>query len=56
MAAKVFGGSPMLPPGKVKELIHPDWVADNDLLSSETGWVPKVLLEEGLRNTLGLVM
>ena len=56
MAAKVFGGSPMLTPGKVKELIHPNWVADNDLLSSETGWLPKVLLEEGLRNTLRLAM
>ena len=56
MAAKVFGGSPMLTPGKVKELIHPNWVADNDLLSSETGWLPKVLLEEGLRNIFGPVM
>jgi nucleoside-diphosphate-sugar epimerase len=56
MAAKVFGGSPMLTPGKVKELIHPNWVADNDQLNSETGWLPKVLLEEGLRNTLRLAM
>ena len=56
MAAKFFGGSPMLTPGKVKELTHPDWVADNDQLSSETGWRPKVLLEEGLRNILGPIM
>jgi hypothetical protein len=56
MTAKIFGGSPMLTPGKVRELTHPDWVADNDQLSSETGWGPKVLLEEGLRNTLGLAM
>ena len=53
MAAKVFGGSPMLTPGKVRELIHPNWVADNDQLTSETGWVPRVLLEEGLRQTFG---
>ena len=53
MAAKVFGGSPMLTPGKVRELIHPNWVADNDELTSETGWVPRVLLEEGLRQTFG---
>ena len=53
MMAKVFGGAPMLTPGKVRELVHPDWVADNDHLSSETGWAPKVLLEEGLRKTLG---
>lgn len=53
MAANIFGGSPMLTPGKVRELIHADWVADNDQLSSETGWVPKVSLEEGLRQTFG---
>ncbi|MEA3548729.1 MAG: NAD-dependent epimerase/dehydratase family protein [Thermodesulfobacteriota bacterium] len=51
MAARIFGGSPMLTPGKVRELVHANWVADNDQLSSETGWVPKVLLEEGLRQT-----
>jgi len=53
MQAKILGGSPMLTPGKVRELIHPDWVADNSQLSSETGWAPKILLEEGLRQTLG---
>ena len=56
MAAKVFGGSPMLTPGKVRELIHSNWVADNDQLSSETGWVPQVLLEEGLLHTFGPVI
>ena len=55
IAAKVFGGSPMLTPGKVRELIHPNWVADNDLLTRETGWVPRVLLEEGLLHTFGPV-
>jgi nucleoside-diphosphate-sugar epimerase len=53
MAAKIFGGSPMLTPGKVRELTHPNWVADNKRLSSDTGWVPKVLLEEGLRQMFG---
>lgn len=56
MAAKVFGGSPMLTPGKVRELTHADWVADNILLSSEIGWVPRVLLKEGLRQTFGPVI
>ncbi len=53
MASRIFGGSPMLTPGKVRELVHANWVADNDQLSSETGWVPKVLLAEGLRQTFG---
>lgn len=51
--AKILGGSPMLTPGKVRELIHSDWVADNILLSNETGWIPRITLEEGLRQTFG---
>lgn len=47
----IFNSSPMLTPGKVRELTHPDWVADNTRLSRETGWVPRVSLEKGLRYT-----
>lgn len=54
MVANVFGGSPMLTPGKVRELTHANWVADNDLLSSKTDWVPRISLEEGLRQTFNL--
>jgi len=53
VTAKIVGGSPMLTPGKVRELIHVDWVADNTQLSSETGWIPRILLEEGLQQTIG---
>ena len=56
MLAHVFSGSPILTPGKVRELTHANWVADNNLLSSETGWVPHVSLEEGLRQTFDLLM
>ena len=49
--ANIFGGSPMLTPGKVRELTHANWVADNNLLSSQTGWVPLTSLENGLRQT-----
>lgn len=52
--AKTFGSSPILTPGKVKELTHANWVADNSLLSSETGWFPRIALEEGLRQTFEL--
>ena len=52
MAARVAGYAPMLTPGKVRELRHSDWVCDNTLLTRETGWIPRVLLEEGLRRTL----
>jgi len=51
LSRKVVGGMPMLTPGKVRELTHSDWVADNSQLSLETGWKPDVDLMEGLRKT-----
>jgi nucleoside-diphosphate-sugar epimerase len=51
-AARVFGRAPMLTPGKVRELTHPNWICDNTALNSDTGWTPKITLEEGLRRTL----
>ena len=41
--------SPMLTPGKVRELRHPDWVCDNAAFSAASGWVPHIGLEDGLR-------
>jgi len=51
-AAQIFGYAPMFTPGKVRELNHPNWVCDNNDLTSETGWTPRVSLSEGLRRTL----
>jgi nucleoside-diphosphate-sugar epimerase len=53
-AARVFGYAPMLTPGKLSELRHPDWVCDNTAFTHKTGWEPRVMLEEGLRCTLEL--
>jgi len=44
----------MLTPGKVRELNHSNWVCDNDALTRETGWAPRVSLAEGLQRTLRL--
>jgi len=52
MSARVLGRAPMLTPGKVRELTHPNWICDNTALNSDTGWTPEVTLEEGLRRTL----
>ena len=52
MAARVVGYLPMLTPGKVCELRHPNWVCDNTRFWRETGWTPSVSLEQGLRRTL----
>jgi nucleoside-diphosphate-sugar epimerase len=52
--SRVFGYAPMLTPGKIREFGHPDWVCDNTAFTRETGWTPRVSLEEGLRHTLEL--
>jgi nucleoside-diphosphate-sugar epimerase len=51
--ARFFGPAPMLTPGKVRELTHPDWVCDNAPFTRATGWEPRVDFAEGLRRTLG---
>jgi hypothetical protein len=43
----------MLSPGKYRELIHPNWVCDNQAFSDASGWQPKVQFQEGLERTLG---
>ncbi|RPJ76093.1 MAG: NAD(P)-dependent oxidoreductase [Desulfobacteraceae bacterium] len=50
--ARLLGYAPMLTPGKVCELTHPDWVCRDAPFREATGWVPRVSLEEGLRRTL----
>ena len=52
LAAGLVGYAPMLTPGKIRELKHLDWTCDNTLFSHETGWTPRVFLEEGLRRIL----
>ncbi len=53
-ASLAFGYAPMLTPGKVRELRHPNWVCDNNAFARATGWKPRVSLEAGLRRTLAL--
>ena len=52
ICARIMGYDPMLTPGKVRELMHCNWVCDNTALHAATGWIPRVLLAEGLRRTL----
>jgi nucleoside-diphosphate-sugar epimerase len=51
-AARAMGYEPMLTPGKIRELRHPNWVCNSSALTGATGWRPKVSLEDGLRRTL----
>lgn len=50
--SRLTGKHPMLTPGKIRELYHPDWVCDNQAIMAEIGWQPKVCLGEGLRRTM----
>ena len=47
--ARFLGYRPMLTPGKVRELFHPDWVCDNKAISEATGWQPRVSFGEGMK-------
>jgi len=49
--ARILGYAPMLTPGKLRELRHPDWVCDNTAITREIGWTPRVSLEQGLKRT-----
>jgi nucleoside-diphosphate-sugar epimerase len=42
----------MLTPGKIRELYHSDWVCDNQAITAQTGWQPKIGLGEGLQRTM----
>ena len=42
------GKTPMLTPGKVRELVHSDWVSDPTILNS--GWQPRTNFEHGLQD------
>ena len=50
--ARLFGYTPMLTPGKVRELTHDEWVCDDTPLRTATGWKPSILLADGMQHTL----
>ncbi|MFQ5562043.1 MAG: NAD-dependent epimerase/dehydratase family protein [Parvularculaceae bacterium] len=49
--ARLFGGAPMVTPGKVREFFHPDWAARDNLFIEAAGWRPATPLEEGFAKT-----
>jgi len=53
LVGQLTGYAPMLTPGKLRELRHPDWVCENRAITSVIDWKPQVILEEGLRKTPG---
>jgi nucleoside-diphosphate-sugar epimerase len=51
-AARFLARAPMLTPGKVRELCHPDWSCDTAPFRDATGWAPGRRLRDGLADLL----
>jgi len=47
--SRVLGYAPMLSPGKVRELVQPEWLGDNTAFTGATGWQPQLDLKQGAR-------
>jgi len=52
-ASRLLGYSPMLTPGKARELTQADWLCNNTALSEATGWSPKITLKAGIHKLFG---
>ena len=52
-AARLLGYAPLLTPGKVREITHPDWLCDSHAFALATGWRPTIGLEPGLARAYG---
>jgi nucleoside-diphosphate-sugar epimerase len=53
LVSRLLGYSPMLTPGKARELTQTDWLCNNMALSTATGWSPQITLEKGVRMLFG---
>ncbi len=48
LVGRLTGRDPLLTPGKVRELYHPDWVCRDNPVCGIAGWQPKIGIEEGM--------
>jgi uncharacterized protein YbjT (DUF2867 family) len=46
--SRMMGYSPMLTPGKVRELTYMGWTCSNDAFTAATGWAPRIRLAQGV--------
>ena len=49
LLSSLLGYAPMLTPGKVCELIQPDWLCDNSDFSEISDWKPRLDLKQGVQ-------
>ncbi len=46
--SRLFRYAPMLTPGKVHEILHPDWTCNNEPLCRALAWAPRIRLADAL--------
>jgi nucleoside-diphosphate-sugar epimerase len=49
---RATGEVAMLTPGKVREMLHPDWTARDGAVTAATGWRPRIDLDRGFAETV----
>jgi nucleoside-diphosphate-sugar epimerase len=52
LLARLPGYTPMLTPGKVREIYHRDWACDSTPIMTQTSWRPRMPLGEGFADTI----
>ena len=52
IARRCLGRRPMMTPGKVRELFHPNWAVTGSPLAEYVGWEPQVTIEDGFARTV----
>jgi nucleoside-diphosphate-sugar epimerase len=48
--ARLLHYSPMLTPGKIREITYPDWTCDNTAISSALNWQPTIQLSDAMQD------
>ncbi len=49
-AARLFNYAPMLTPGKIQEITHPDWSCDTSGISRDLNWNPRIRLVDAMHD------
>ena len=49
-SARMFNYAPMLTPGKIREIIHPDWSCDITEVSRDLNWQPGIRLVDAMQD------
>jgi nucleoside-diphosphate-sugar epimerase len=51
-AGRLVGRTPILSPGKAREMLHPDWSSAPDRQPPPEVWAPRILLPDGFADTV----